>query len=352
MSSQIVSFASGSAPVRSRDAVRHGVLHEASARHKISRACGIWFHPVEEVASLHLGDVEVRVKPDGATDIVPQRSTAILEIKCPFSKNMRNQIGSRMSLHARQCLCELIAFPEAAFLIFAVLNYAPGEETSNRNYDSVLHRLDRASAVDALDELRAVGLLRAFAKDELNPRVDAVLERMVSTAVPLPKVSRMKTAKAIELLPELFREIPRHLVDHIAKAFRHDDDVLDDCSRVAAVGAHFVDGIPICDLPRYFLRFSARVALHRFCQHHLPEQADSMLGRCCLSPSDVKRAQSWLSYKESSLPANVVFDIARREQNKPRGSSIRNMCGSNSQRSWSCRRGAIALSDFDSNSKC
>ena len=352
MPSQLVSFASGSAPVRSPDAVCHGVRQEASARRKISRACGILFHPVREVASVHLGDVEVRVKPDGATDIVPQRSAAILEIKCPFSKNMRHQIGSRMSLHARQCLLELIAFPEAAFLVFAVLNYAPGEETSKQNYDSVLHRLDRASAVRALDELRAVGLLRAFAKDELNPRVDAALERMVSTAVPLPKVSKMKTAKAIELLPELFREIPPHLVDYIAKAFRRDDDVLDDCSRVAAVGAHFVDGIPICELPRYFLRFSGRVALHRFCQHHLPEQADSMLGRCCLNPSDVKRAQSWLSYKDPSLPANVVFDIARREQNKPRGSSIRNMCGSNSQRSWSCRRGAIALSDFDSNSKC
>ena len=127
MPSQHVSFASGSAPVRSRDAVRHGVRQEARARHKISRACGILFHPVREVASVHLGDVEVRVKPDGATDIVPQRSNAILEIKCPFSKNMRNQIGSRMSLHARQCLLELIAFPEAAFLIFAVLNYAPGE---------------------------------------------------------------------------------------------------------------------------------------------------------------------------------------------------------------------------------
>ena len=169
MPSQRVSFASGSAPVRSRDAVRHGVRQEASARRKISRACGIWFHPVEEVASLHLADVEIRVKPDGATDIVPQRSAAILEIKCPFSKNMRHQIGSRMSLHARQCLLELIAFPEAAFLIFAVLDYAHGEETSKQNYDSVLHRLDRASAVRALDELRAVGLLRALAKDELNP---------------------------------------------------------------------------------------------------------------------------------------------------------------------------------------
>ena len=102
MTSQFVSFASGSAAVRSRDAVCHGVRQEAPARDKVSRACGVLFHPVEEVASVRLGDVEVRVKPDGASDPVPQRSKAILEIKCPFSKNMRNQIGARMLLHARQ----------------------------------------------------------------------------------------------------------------------------------------------------------------------------------------------------------------------------------------------------------
>ena len=322
MSSQILSFASGSAPVRSRDAVRHGVRQEASARHRISRACGIWFHPVEEVASLHLGDVEVRVKPDGATDIVPQRSNAILEIKCPFSKNMRNQIGSRMSLHARQCLCELIAFPEAAFLIFAVLNYAPGEETSNRNYDSVLQRLDRTSATRALDELRASDLVAAFAKDEANAEVDAVLERMVATAVPLPKVSKMKTAQAMELLPELFRQIPPHLVDYIAKGFRRDDHVFDDCEQLAALGEHFVGGIAMSELPRYVLRFSGRVALHRFCQHHLPEDSDAMLRRCCVDPSHVKRAKSWLSCQDPSLSAGVVFDIARRQQNKPRDASV------------------------------
>ena len=318
MASQFVSFASGSTAVRSRHAVRHGLRHEAPARRKISRACGVVFYPVEEVSSVRLGDVEIRVKPDGASDAVPHRSKAILEIKCPFSKNMRNQIGARMSLHARQCLLELLAFPEAAFLIFAVMNYAPGEETSNRNYDSALFRLNRADAVEALDELRTSGLATAFAKDEPNAEVDAVLERMVAAAVSLPKVGEMKTAKAMELLPELFREIPPHLVDYIAKSFRCDDQVLDDCEKIAALGDHFVDGIAMSEFPRYLLRFSGRVALYRFCQHHLPEDADAMLRRCCLDLSQANRARSWLGYRDPTLPAGAVFDIARSCQNMPR----------------------------------
>ena len=123
-------------------------------------------------ASVQLDDFEVRVVPDGASDVVPQKSKVILEIKCPHSKNMRNQAGTRMQLHARQCLLELLAYPEAACLLFAVLNYMPGAALSTRNYDSVLHRLDRASAMEALAEICARGLACVCMR---APRLEALL---------------------------------------------------------------------------------------------------------------------------------------------------------------------------------
>ena len=93
---------------------------------------------------------------------------------------MRNLIGTRMQLHARQCLLELVAFPEAACLVFAVFDYAPGEDISNRNYDSVLHRLNRVSAMNALDELQTLGLVDDFARDVPNAEVGSTM--------PTPKV--------------------------------------------------------------------------------------------------------------------------------------------------------------------
>ena len=122
-----VVFASGAAATHSREAARHGMRHEDLARERVGLACGVHFHPVREVTGVRLDDFEVRVKPDGTSHRVPQSSKVILEIKCPHSKNMRNQIGAIMQLHARQCLLELLAFPEAACLLFAVLNYKPGE---------------------------------------------------------------------------------------------------------------------------------------------------------------------------------------------------------------------------------
>ena len=157
-----------------------------------------------------------------------------------------------MQLHARQCLLELLAFPEAACLLFAVLNYKPGEEPSARNYDSVLHRLNRASAMEALAEIRERGVMRDFAKGIENADVDDIISRMVSAAVELPKVSRMRTAQAAALLPELFAEIPEHLRQHIAKGFRYDDDVPEDCRRIAALGDQRIDGVPCRSFPASF----------------------------------------------------------------------------------------------------
>jgi hypothetical protein len=45
----------------------------------------------------------------------------IFEVKCPWSRGMRKQAGSRLELHAKQCLLELAAYPSAACLIFAAL---------------------------------------------------------------------------------------------------------------------------------------------------------------------------------------------------------------------------------------
>ena len=142
-----VVFASGAAATHSQEAARHGTRHEDLARERVGLACGVHFHPVQEVTGVRLDDdFEVRVKPDGTSHRVPQSSKVILEIKRPHSKNMRNQIGARMQLHARQCLLELLAFPEAACLLFAVLNYKPGEEPSARNYDSVRKRCSAGAA--------------------------------------------------------------------------------------------------------------------------------------------------------------------------------------------------------------
>ena len=76
--------------------------HEDLARDRVGLACGVHVHPVQEVTSVRLDDFEVRVKPDDASHRVSQSSKVILEIKCQHSKNMRNQIGARMLLHARR----------------------------------------------------------------------------------------------------------------------------------------------------------------------------------------------------------------------------------------------------------
>ena len=67
-----VAFASGSAALHSREAVQHGIKQEGPAIECVSRALGVRFYPVAAVTSLHLGDFEIRVKPDGGNDIVPQ----------------------------------------------------------------------------------------------------------------------------------------------------------------------------------------------------------------------------------------------------------------------------------------
>ncbi len=284
----------------------------------VSRALGARFYPATSVASLHLGDFEIRVKPDGGNDIVPQQSKVILEIKCPYSKNMRNQIGTRMQLHARQCLLELLAYPEAACLVFAVLNYAPSTDVRHRSRDSVLHRLDRTIAVEALEELERHGLANDLAKDVPNPKVDAVLQRMVSTAIELPKVARLKTATAATLLPELFDAIPKPLRGYIAKGLRYDSEVEKDRAKIAALGDHRVADVPVSDFPKYFLHFCGRVAYYRFCAEHLPGEEDAMLLRSCVDPCDVDGARTWLSHQDPEADADAVFRIACQGQNKPR----------------------------------
>ena len=133
----------------------------------------------------------------------------------------------------------------------------------------------------------------------------------------------MRTAQAAVLLPELFAEIPEHLRQHIAKDFRYDDHVLEDCSKIAALADQCIDGVPLSEFPRFFLHFSGRVAFYHFCLQHLPEEAQAMLGRCCQKASDVRgtdaRRRHILGGKNAGMSADAIFDLARSEQNRPRG---------------------------------
>ena len=325
-SSDRVVFASGAAPVRCADAVSHGIMHEDAARERVGLACGANFYPVRAVARVSLDGYEVRVKPDGASDKVAANSQVLLEIKCPHARHMRSQIETRMLLDARQCLLELFAFPNAKCLVYAVLNYAPAGEQRNSNYDSALRRLDRADAMEALGAIRRAGCVEDFALDRANLEVGAILARMVGSATELPKLSDMGTAKAMKFLPELFGDVPASLQPHIAKGLRRDDTVGKDRELIAATGDQCIDGVPVSEFPRFFLRFAGRVAFYHFCLQRLPpEDADAMLGRCCTDKSDVQRTRSCLarilrgdSPGSPETSADYVFRMAAKEQNQPR----------------------------------
>ena len=189
---------------------------------------------------------------------------------------------------------------------------------SNHSYDSSLHRLNRSSAMIALSELEDGGLAKDFVTGKPNPDVDAILQRMVATALGLPKVSQLNASTAATYLPELSEVIPEHLRGYIAKSMRYDDDVPGDCAKIAALGEHCVDGVPLADFPKYILLFSGRVAFYRFCSQHLPGEEDVLLRHCCLRQSDVTSARTWLGHRDPAASAEIIFRIACQEQNQPR----------------------------------
>ena len=169
--------------------------------------------------------------------------------------------------------------------------------------------------MEALAQIRSHGLVRDFAESIENAVVDDILSRMVSATVELPKVSRMRTVQAAAMLPELFAEIPELLWQHIAKGYRYDDDFPKDCKRIAALGDQRIDGVPLSEFLRFFLRYSGRVAFYHFCLQHLPGEAQAMLGRCCQKASDVRgtdaRRRHILGGKSTGMSADAISDLAR-----------------------------------------
>ena len=180
-------YASGPATVFMEEAVRHGVRCEGRALQNLSESLGVVLHPAR-MANVRLGNVELRVKPDAADQAETDRATMLVEVKCPYTDAARGAIRQRVYLHGRQILLELLAFPRAANLIFAVFAYDttldPTADTLEA-YDSAVHRFDRCAADEAKHELERLGLPEVLALGFPNRTVDAILRRMVSTAVEL-----------------------------------------------------------------------------------------------------------------------------------------------------------------------
>lgn len=286
-------------PVSER-AVRHGIECEPLVIENLSRAFGVQLFPATETKDIFLTpEIILRARPDA---VGGKDNDVIVEIKCPWSKGRRGQIGQRMELHARQVCMELLAFPTAKCLIFAAVAIKPGRD---KGYDSALRRLDRACALDALTEMQEQGVLNDFAymtakheraargaSQENIQKVTAILDRMVAKAVDLPKLSKFKLKIALALLPELFTHVPTC----IAHDIRRDDEVASDCmllhSPSTTPGTDNEDtlgGLCITDLPKYYLRFNGRVALYHVCLQQ--GVSHDILSRCCFKKSDVSSAK-------------------------------------------------------------
>lgn len=207
-----VAFASGPTAVFCEDAIRHGAKYERHALKQLCEALGVCLYTLESATSVWpTRDLEVRVKPDATNASCPFEASVLFEIKCPYTEAARNSIHYRMLLHGRQCFFELLSFPRAACLVFAVFDFDPNG-TGHSYRDSALHRLNRASVQAAQSELERLGLMQDLASDTPNEAVDAILQVMLAEAVGLPGVRDMTPLVAQQLLPELF---PQHVPEHV-----------------------------------------------------------------------------------------------------------------------------------------
>ena len=311
-------------------ALAHGIKYEGDALDRLSSALGAHIFPAT-TESVRLAGRVVRARPDGCNRRAnPLDSTVIFEVKCPWSKGMRNQVGSRLELHAKQCLLELAAYPSATCLVFAALCFKP--QGSGRHYDSFLSRVNREDAMRALRELDAQGLTECMldegtAKDagEVDAktalklgRVADILQRMVDAAVPMPKLSAMRMSEAQGFVPELYEHIPKYLRRYVAHEVRLDGKVAADTERLAALGDCAVRGVPVALFPNFYLRFAGRIALYHYCKQKCPEEADEILARCCFTASTAASTRSkyasMLRHYDSSTGVEALFCKAAAEQ--------------------------------------
>ena len=289
----------------------------------------------------------------------------IFEVKCPCPRGMRKQAGSRLELHAKQCLLELAAYPSAACLIFAALCFKPAG--SRRHYDSALSRVNRADAMRALRDIEAQGLMECLLDESAvegaaevdataasqSDRVAVILQRMVAAAVPMPKLGALRMSDAQRLIPELYEHIPVHLRGYVAHEVRLDDEVAADTERLAAFGDCAVRGVPLSLFPKFYLRFAGRIALYHYCKQKCPEEADEILKRCCFTTSTAASARSkyasMLRYYGGSAGVDAIFCHAAAEQGKrppaehPNASKRRRVAVSQPSRRLHCPRRVEAL---------
>ena len=115
-------FACGPAWRFSELAVQHGLRCERLAVEELSSALGAPLFPVRSAGVLDLGGCQIRVWPDASNKPDAHDSEVILEVKCPYTPAMRRNLANRLHFHGRQCLLQLLAFPNARCLIFAALD--------------------------------------------------------------------------------------------------------------------------------------------------------------------------------------------------------------------------------------
>ena len=53
-----------------------------------------------------------------------------------------------------------------------------------------------------------------------------------------------------------------------------------------------------------------------------PELIYAMLRRCCVDPTDVESARTWLDHQDPEADADAISRIARQGQNKPRDTRV------------------------------
>lgn len=328
---KIVVWASGNkAHAQNPKACQHGIDYEPVVIKRLSKAFGVQLFEVSDVLDLRLTpNITVRVIPDGSNKPNVLESEIILEVKCPYSRKMRSRIADRMELHARQCCFELLASPNAKYLIFAAVASKPVDQGGKGGIQNTdFKRLHRQAALDALTEIQANGLVEDFATEKSNDKITSILARMLTKASLLPKLSNLKVEIAMSILPDLFSHVPEHLREWIAHDVRRDRYVESDCMTLASCSQDTVVGtLNMKEFPKYYLRYSGRIAFYHFCLQSMPLKAEELLHRCCFKDGDVSaiKFKHGQLMRKNNLSLNthvqLIFQQATQDQNQPEAAS-------------------------------